>query len=132
MADIKQSQIEIKVSLVLIEQIQWLMKYKSAADEALSYLITNEKDAHAAKLMLNALNIGAHEQPAQHSARPTVLIDRRKLVSCPQCLFVFGIPWQEAAQHSVQSDGAYCTCENSNFFVSDLGLTCWSCKKLRR
>ena len=30
------------------------------------------------------------------------------------------------------ADGAYCVCENSNFFVSDLGLTCWSCKKPRR
>jgi hypothetical protein len=29
------------------------------------------------------------------------------------------------------SGAAYCTCENSNFFVSDLGLTCWSCKKPR-
>ena len=65
MADIKLSQIEIKVNLELVSQIRWLMKYKDAADEALSYLITNEKDAHAAKLMLNALNIGAHEQPAQ-------------------------------------------------------------------
>lgn len=38
----------------------------------------------------------------------------------------------KAAEQSVHSDGAYCTCENSNFFVSDLGLTCWSCKKPRR
>lgn len=63
----KHSQIEIQTNLELVAQIQWLMKYKAAADEALSYLITNEKDAHAAKLMLNALNIGAHEQPAQQS-----------------------------------------------------------------
>lgn len=37
-----------------------------------------------------------------------------------------------AAQQSVQADGAYCACENSSFFVSNLGLTCWSCKKPRR
>lgn len=71
MADIKHSQIEIQVNLELVAQIKWLMKYKAAADEALSYLITNEKDAHAAQLILTALNIGAHEQPAQHSVQPT-------------------------------------------------------------
>lgn len=71
MADIKHSQIEIQVNLELVAQIKWLMKYKAAADEALSYLITNEKDAHAAQLILTALNIGAHEQPAQHRVQRT-------------------------------------------------------------
>ncbi len=46
-------------------------------------------------------------------------------------------PWsegdmQEAHLTPLAVDGVYCTCENSNFFVSDLGLTCWSCKKPRQ
>jgi hypothetical protein len=94
MASIKNTQIEIKVNSVLVEQIQWLVKYKAAADEALSYLITNEKDAHAAKLMLNALNIGAHEQPDPQIEQADTLTNRHKLVSCPQCLLVFGVDWK--------------------------------------
>jgi hypothetical protein len=73
MADIKSASIEIHVNSELVQQIQWLMKYKAAADEALSYLITNEKDAHAAKLILNALNIGAHEQPQNKTVHDSIL-----------------------------------------------------------
>lgn len=63
------NQIKIAINTDLLERLKWLMKYKSAADEALSYLITNEKDAHAAKLILNALNIGAHEQPVDNEVK---------------------------------------------------------------
>ncbi len=62
MADIKS--IELEINTALIDKLKWLMEYKAAADEALTYIITNEKDAHAAKLILNALNIGAHNDPS--------------------------------------------------------------------
>jgi len=61
MANVKD--IEIKINEDLVKQVKWLLDYKAAADEALTYIITNEKDAHAAKLILNALNIGAHNDP---------------------------------------------------------------------
>lgn len=62
MANVKD--IEIKINEDLVKQVKWLLEYKAAADEALTYIITNEKDAHAAKLILNALNIGAHNDPS--------------------------------------------------------------------
>ncbi len=61
MANIKD--IELEINTALIDKLKWLAEYKAAADEALTYIITHEKDEHAAKLILNALNIGAHNDP---------------------------------------------------------------------
>jgi len=65
--------------------------YRDAADEAMSYCLETTKDKHAKYLLLTALNIGAHEHAAQQGVQPTVLAARHKLVSCPQCLLVFGV-----------------------------------------
>lgn len=60
MADIKHAEITIEVNAKLTSTVAYLLKYKSAADEALSYCLETSTDKHAKKLLLNALNIGAH------------------------------------------------------------------------
>lgn len=53
--------IEIEINNGMVEEIRALMLYKAAADEAMSYCMEATKDKHAKKLMLRALNIGAHK-----------------------------------------------------------------------
>lgn len=55
----------------VITEVDFLMKYKSAADEALSYVLETTNDKKAEKMVLESLNIGAHEQP--------------KPQKCPKC-----------------------------------------------
>jgi hypothetical protein len=55
--------INVVVEQALVDHIETLLDYKSAADEAMSYCLETTQDERAKKLLLHALNIGAHGSP---------------------------------------------------------------------
>ena len=127
------------------KEVKWLRKYKDAADEALSYLITNEKDAHAAKLLLNALNIGAHEQPPEMaSSEGERDMSELEKQAYELCLAIEQLPAGEyqtklailasdlsqnirATEQSNVLDCAYCHC--TTVILSD-GVHCINCGRV--
>ena len=85
MADIKHAEITIEVNSELASCVSSLLKYKSAADEALSYCLETVTDEHAKKLLLNALNIGAHGEISIDYQCQACKDTGRVEYPCPNC-----------------------------------------------
>lgn len=60
------------------------LKYKSAADEAMSYCLETTEDEHAKRLLITALNLGAHSKENDTDTYPLKIYDDAKLVVVKQ------------------------------------------------